>query len=46
MGKKKIERDPSLGKPLRIRLSNTDSMIQTKLNVSFNTSESPVKLQV
>ncbi|HUW91052.1 MAG TPA: sulfatase-like hydrolase/transferase [Candidatus Nanopelagicaceae bacterium] len=44
--KRKIERDPSLGKPLRIKLSNPDNMIQTKLNISFNTAESLVKLQV
>jgi arylsulfatase A-like enzyme len=44
--KKKLEKDPSLGKPLRIKLSNPDNMIQTKLNISFNTADSQVKLQV
>ena len=31
--KKKLEKDPSLGKPLRIKLSNPDNLIQTKLNI-------------
>jgi len=44
--KKKIEKEPSLGKPLRIKLSNPDNLIQTKLNVSFDTSDSSVNLQV
>jgi len=44
--KKKIERDPSLGKPLRIKLSNPDSMIQTKLNISLNTTDPLIKIQV
>jgi arylsulfatase A-like enzyme len=44
--KKKIEKDPTLGKPLRIKLSNPDNMIQTKLNISFNTTDSQIKLQV
>ena len=44
--KEKIEKDSSLGKPLRIKLSNPDNLIQTKLNVSFNTNESSVNLQV
>jgi arylsulfatase A-like enzyme len=44
--KEKLKKDPSLGKPLRIKLSNPDNMIQTKLNISFNTAESLVNLQV
>jgi len=44
--KEKLEKEPSLGKPLRIKLTNPDNMIQTKLNISFNTAESLVKLQV
>ena len=44
--KKKIENNPSLGKPLRIKLSNPDNLIQTKLNICFDTSDPLVKVQV
>ncbi|NVM17301.1 MAG: sulfatase-like hydrolase/transferase [Candidatus Lokiarchaeota archaeon] len=44
--KKKIEKEPSLGKPLRIKLSNPDNLIQAKINVSLNTADPLLKLQV
>ena len=44
--KKKIERDPSLGKSLRIKLSNPDGLIQAKLNISLNTADPLLKVQV
>ncbi len=44
--KKKIERDPSIGKPLRIKLSNPDGLIQAKLNISLNTADPLLKVQV
>ena len=44
--KSKIKQDESLAKPLRIRSSDPDSMIQTKLNICFDTSNPLVKLQV
>jgi len=44
--KKEVERDPSLGKPLRIKSSNPDGLIQAKLNISLNTTDPLLKLQV
>jgi len=44
--KKKIEEDDSLRKPMRIRLSDTISAMQTKLNLSINTTQSFVNIQV
>ncbi len=44
--KQKIERDPSLGKPLRIKLKNPDNLIQAKLNISLNTADPLLKVQV
>lgn len=44
--KSKIKEDATLGKPLRIKLNNPDNMIQTKLNISFDTSNPLVRIQV
>jgi len=44
--KEKIKEDITLSKPLRIRSRNLDDMIQTKLNISFDTSNPHIKIQV
>jgi arylsulfatase A-like enzyme len=44
--KNKIKENPTLAKPLRIRPNNTDDMIQTKLNISFDTTDPLGKIQV
>jgi arylsulfatase A-like enzyme len=44
--KSKIKEDPNLAKPLRIKENNSDELIQTKLNISFNTTDPLGKIQV
>ena len=44
--KSKIKDDPILAMPLRIKPSNSDEMIQTKLAISFDTSDPLGKIQV
>jgi arylsulfatase A-like enzyme len=44
--KSKINEDPSLAKPLKIRQRNTDELIQTKLNICFDTTDPLGKIQV
>jgi arylsulfatase A-like enzyme len=44
--KSKISQDPTLAKPLKIKQRNTDDLIQTKLNISFDTTDPLGKIQV
>ncbi|MHA2399477.1 MAG: sulfatase family protein [Promethearchaeota archaeon] len=44
--KMKIADNPALAKPLRIRPRSSDEMIQTKLNISFDTTDPMGRIQV